>query len=42
MGFSEGTSPFPIKYISFNPFIMSHSNLDLTMINLTNQFGTNH
>ncbi len=32
--FSGGTSPLPIKYISFISFVMFHSNLDLITIKL--------
>ncbi len=37
MGFSGGTSPFPIKYISRNPFVKSHFNFDLTIFVLGRQ-----
>ncbi len=34
MGFAGGTSPFAIKYISWNPFEKSHFNFNLTTIKL--------
>jgi hypothetical protein len=34
IGFSGGTSPFPIKYVSLNPFLISNFNFNLTTIKL--------